>query len=302
MMVTIPPKWLDAETKEKIDEFMGEGTYDEHGQLDPNNQTRISLPWTVKDTTAIFTKIDKEYHLTMDKYTMGTGGGPGDDANFAAWQQRDECNVVRYSNQLSNIYLSVVHSWDKQFGFPFVSVKDVLPTECAIDSSFEFSQHDFEDDDGSFDGHQTTPRHSMSRQQQSNTSELTTSSISREASRREKGVTKALEELSDRRMASNKVTLELLKFMQQPQQPASIEAGTVALQPHDVLEHISKTRRLLTECGDQMKLQRQQKEAMKGGDDSTADKMRKKRNLAKEIQENKKMIAALQKTLTLSSA
>jgi hypothetical protein len=83
MMVTIPPKWFEVETKEKIDEFMGEGVYDEHGKFDPNNPTRISFPWTVKDTTAIFTKLDKEYHLTMDKYTMGTGGGPGDDANFA---------------------------------------------------------------------------------------------------------------------------------------------------------------------------------------------------------------------------
>ena len=53
----------------------------------------------------------------------------------------------------------------------------------------------------------------------------------------------------------------------------------------------------MTECGDQMKLQQQQKEAMKGGDDST-DKKRKIRNLAKEIQENKKMMVALQKTLT----
>jgi uncharacterized protein YhaN len=37
---------------------------------------------------------------------------------------------------------------------------------------------------------------------------------------------------------------------------------------------------------------------MKGGDDLTAEKKRKIRNLAKEIQENKKMMAALQKTLT----
>lgn len=91
MIVTIPLKWLHDDTKQKIDEFMGAGTYDEHGNFDPNNQSRIALPWTVKETTAIFARLDKEYHVTMDKYTMGTGGGPGDDANFAAWQQRDEC-------------------------------------------------------------------------------------------------------------------------------------------------------------------------------------------------------------------
>ena len=136
VLVTIPPKWFEEETKNKIDEFMGAGTYDEHGDFDPNNPSRISLPWTSKDTAAIFTRLNKEYHVTIDKYTMGTGGGPGDDANFAAWQQQDECNVVRYTNQLSNIYLSVVHSWDKQFGFPFVSVKDNIPSECTIDTQF----------------------------------------------------------------------------------------------------------------------------------------------------------------------
>ena len=101
--VTIPLKWFDNNTREKIDEFLGEGTYEEHGQFNPNNLSRIALPWTVKETTAIFNKLDKEYHATMDKYTMGTGGGPGDDANFAAWQQRDECHVVRYTNQPSSI-------------------------------------------------------------------------------------------------------------------------------------------------------------------------------------------------------
>ncbi len=299
-MTTIPPKWFEAETKKKIDKFMGEGVYEEHGKLDPNNQTRISCPWTVKDTTAIFQKLDKEYHATMDKYTMGTGGGPGDDANFAAWQQRDECNVVRYTNLPSHIYLSVVHSWDKQFGFPFVSVKDPLPTECAIDSSFDFSQEDFEEDNfnnnnRSFDADQPrTPRYSVSRPRQTNTSASMTSSTRRAGSRREKGVTRALEDLTDRRTDINHVTTELLKFMKEP---SSTESGTVPLQPHDVLEHISKTKKLLRECGDEMKLQRQQEEAMKGGDDST-DKKRKIHNLATEIKENRKMMAALQKTLT----
>jgi len=100
--VAIPQKWFEDETKDKIDEFMGEGTYNDLGGFNPNNLSRIALPWTVKETTAIFNKLDKEYHATMDKYTMGTGGGPGDDANFAAWQQRDECNVVRYTNQASS--------------------------------------------------------------------------------------------------------------------------------------------------------------------------------------------------------
>ena len=200
MTVEIPAKWFEDETKHKIDEFMGEGTYNDHGGFNPNNQSRIALPWTVKDTTAIFNKLDKEYHTTMDKYTMGTGGGPGDDANFAAWQQRDECNVVHYTNQSAHIYLSVVHIWDKQFGFPFVSFKDPLPLECAIDSSFDVSGigDDFDDDpnniaaDDSVSGRNLEATYTTPRQ----ASITGASRSSSRSSRREKGITNALEELS----------------------------------------------------------------------------------------------------------
>ena len=37
-------------------------------KFDPSNLTLIALPWLVKDTTAIFNKLDKEYHATIDKY------------------------------------------------------------------------------------------------------------------------------------------------------------------------------------------------------------------------------------------
>ncbi len=67
-MVIIPLKWFHDDTKEKMDEFLGEGTFDEYDKFDPNNLTWIALPWTVKDTTAMFNKLDKEYHVMMNKY------------------------------------------------------------------------------------------------------------------------------------------------------------------------------------------------------------------------------------------
>ena len=87
----------------------------------------------------------------MDKYTVGTGGGPGADENYIAWQRCDEFHVVKYTNQPSNIYLTIVHTWDKQFGLPFVSLKDPLPVDCAIDSDFNFVTG-FGDDDDDKDG------------------------------------------------------------------------------------------------------------------------------------------------------
>ena len=64
MSVTIPMKWWHDDAKSNIDGLLGEGTYDEHGHFNANIQVRIALPWTVRDTTEIFNKLDKEYHAT----------------------------------------------------------------------------------------------------------------------------------------------------------------------------------------------------------------------------------------------
>jgi hypothetical protein len=78
---------------------------------------------------------------------------------------------------------------------------------------------------------------------------------------------------------------------------SSLGGSTVNLQPHDVLKHVSKTRRLLAEYKDEIKLQRQQKELILAGGDPTEDKKRKMRNLSKEIIKNKKWVSTLNTTL-----
>ena len=85
----------------------------------------------------IFSKLESEYRAAMDQYTKGTGGGPGAPENFAAWKERDETNVIKYSQQASNIYLSVVHMWDKMFQFPFVRERSPMPEGCVIDDACE---------------------------------------------------------------------------------------------------------------------------------------------------------------------
>lgn len=59
---------------------------------------RIKLPWAEKEVTAIFTKMEKEYHFAMDEWKMETGGGPGSDEKNGAWQECDESNVVTSMN------------------------------------------------------------------------------------------------------------------------------------------------------------------------------------------------------------
>ena len=135
MIVTTLAKWFHDTTKESIGNIMGDGTYNENGIFDPNDPA--------EDVTDIFAKLDKEYHMFMDKYTPGTGGRSSSDENYVAWQQRNECHVVNYTNQQASlIYLTVVHMWDKMYGFPFVSAKNSLPLECAIDPDFNFDMDD----------------------------------------------------------------------------------------------------------------------------------------------------------------
>ena len=94
------------DTRIKIDWLRGAGTFDEHGQFDPNNPKCIALPWTVTNVKAIFKLVRLEYNKAMEQYTMGTGGGPGAPENFNVWQERDPASVVGYIQQNAFIYLS----------------------------------------------------------------------------------------------------------------------------------------------------------------------------------------------------
>jgi hypothetical protein len=66
-IISLPVKLFSDKTQETVDSFLGEGMYNDHGRFDPNYADRINLPWTVKDVTEIFSKVDKKYHAAMDK-------------------------------------------------------------------------------------------------------------------------------------------------------------------------------------------------------------------------------------------
>ena len=76
----------------------------------------------------------------MEQYTKGTGGGPGDDANYVCWKDRDPSRLAGYSDQPSRIYLTVIHMWDRDYAFPLVVSKEPMPDDCQ-----------FEDEDDSND-------------------------------------------------------------------------------------------------------------------------------------------------------
>ncbi len=133
VVVRLLDKWMLEETKNSIDGLTHQGLYDQFGIFDPNNAARIALHWTQKDVSGIFGKVVLEYQECMKKYTMGTGDGPGAPKNFATWETRDESYVSLYTQHDANLYLAVVHIWDKQYGFPFVPRRDPMPDHCMID-------------------------------------------------------------------------------------------------------------------------------------------------------------------------
>jgi len=142
--VTIPDLWLRGSTKLKVNDSKGANAYEEHGRFNPNNHDRISLPWTEKEVTSIFTTVMVEYNAAMINWMKGTGGGSGAPENFSIWEQRDPVLFVNYSNQPARMYLSVVYMWDKTYQFLLVTKKATVPASAAIDDDEAFGNVDDE--------------------------------------------------------------------------------------------------------------------------------------------------------------
>jgi len=134
VVIPMPAKWTEANTKVTIDAHRGPGFYDTHGSFNLNNAARIALPWSKEHITSMLGIILVEYNTSMQLYTKGTGGGPGDDANYVVWQERDPANVCRYSEQGNLLYLTIVHIWDKDRGYAFIVSKDPMPAYCQIEN------------------------------------------------------------------------------------------------------------------------------------------------------------------------
>ncbi len=54
------------------------------------------------------------------------------------WEEREDAEFATYvGNQNRCMYLTIVHMWDKQHGFPLVVTKEEIPTDIAIDDSVQ---------------------------------------------------------------------------------------------------------------------------------------------------------------------
>jgi hypothetical protein len=201
VVVTLPAQWDDPATARKVDERLGAGIFEEHAQFDPNNDSRIKLPWLVKEVQAIFKLVAKEYQVMMDKYMMGTGGGDGDEANFSNWWERDDTRTVTYINgQNSNLYLSLIYMWDKMFNFVFVEKKDPLPAHMGIGDIYDGDGGSFDDGNIQSDMSTTTPRGSPVSGKSGNDGDLAE-------------LMKAMRDVASARSSSNETQKEILKLL-----------------------------------------------------------------------------------------
>jgi hypothetical protein len=104
---------MSEKTKKSIDGLTLQGLYVLFGTFVSNNAAQIAMNWTQKDVSGIFGKVVLEYQECMKKYKMGTGGGPGAPKNFATCETQAESYMSLYMQQDANLYLAVVHIWDK---------------------------------------------------------------------------------------------------------------------------------------------------------------------------------------------
>jgi hypothetical protein len=133
--VDFPEKWHDASTKEKLDEKHGDGAWERFTkEMDPNKKERIELDWTQDHIEVLMKHVVMEYNKVMFDYQKNTGGGSGDEALFVDWEEREDTRFFDYDHKIkNNVYLTAIHMYDKQFGFPLTLKVDTIYHGFAID-------------------------------------------------------------------------------------------------------------------------------------------------------------------------
>ena len=64
--VHLPDRWSHQETRNEINERVGEVVYKKHGNFNPNREDRITLPWTVPLLKTMFGIVRKSYNRVME--------------------------------------------------------------------------------------------------------------------------------------------------------------------------------------------------------------------------------------------
>ncbi len=92
---------------------------------------------------------------------MGTGGGDGDEVNFANWWEHDHsCTATYLHGQNNNLYLSLLYIWDKLYNFVFVAKKNPIPGHMAIGGIYNGDEEELCFNQGGDDAFSSFSHHS----------------------------------------------------------------------------------------------------------------------------------------------
>lgn len=142
--VTLHNLWGSDDARERIDGRLGDGAYD-NLNINPNNPERIQIAFTEDEVLHHFTAAILAYNGMMRSYKMNTGGGSGDSLDVVLWNEREPLEVVGYTTnrQELEVYLTAIHLWDKEYGFPLTVVK-----EKGIDDGIDDDDADYGNNNG----------------------------------------------------------------------------------------------------------------------------------------------------------
>ena len=104
-------------------------SYDE---LDPNDMARILIKRDYIYMMKVWKYMLPLYNATWQKWTMGTGGGPGAEENFQDWENRKETEkFADYAEHGSCDWQAYAYMCDKRAGFILNAINDPAPTDTV---------------------------------------------------------------------------------------------------------------------------------------------------------------------------
>uniref|UniRef100_A0A6U5LTK3 Uncharacterized protein n=1 Tax=Corethron hystrix TaxID=216773 RepID=A0A6U5LTK3_9STRA len=102
--------------------------------MSPNNLSRIEIPRTAVWVQQVIQDVRAKYNVMMEKWIMGTDGGPGAPEDFTEWDKRDDGYLNDYCNDR---WLCWVYMIDRSLGFLFsTKTREIAPNSALPEFGF----------------------------------------------------------------------------------------------------------------------------------------------------------------------
>ena len=101
--------------------------------FDPNELERIVIPCDGKWIKHIYTETMKNYRVALNKWNMGTGGGPDHPADYFCVEERDE-KYFQDNDKTRGSMLCWIIMHDKKVGFILDAKNQSLPPDYSVET------------------------------------------------------------------------------------------------------------------------------------------------------------------------